>query len=379
MHTGNREFSCPHCSQRFGRKDHMTRHAKKTHQQLYEPSDRQRLTSAPGGAAVSLQEPVPARNARKERSVSDPGPMHSMHYNPDYTALRPLVNPNGVVAKFQKLGTNDTYNDTSSNFSYVMREQDKFSSSSEDCSESLYSLPPSSNTISVIKSCSNSANQMFTIPEKMDSHLGVVKSESPCSNLYPKSESDDQQVSTYKQEMEESKMETYSEDSNSTEQVMKEFMAEKDKIDFDSFIKEIRDDMFDEDPLRISPVKVYLEVKEEPKSRPATPIVEQNSVLGFDGNDELEGYAGLVVEEKIVVAKPVFLRTQSQDSLTRTKNPVLPSIHTEGTLVVPEPKQVRYSSQDPFTLSLEDESHTLAELKGSLFLNDDQSYFQPWN
>ena len=160
---------------------------------------------------------------------------------------------------------------------------------------------------------------------------------------------------------------------------MKEFMAEKDKIDFDSFIKEIRDDMFDEDPLRVSPVKVFLEVKEEPKSRPATPIVEQNSLLSFDSNDELEGYAGLVVAEKIVVAKPVFLRTQSQDSLTRTKNPVLPSIHTEGTLVVPEPKQVRYSSQDPFTLSLEDESHTLAELKGSLFLNDDQSYFQPWN
>ena len=54
VHTGNREFCCPHCSQRFGRKvrfeigwillvklfiilsqDHMTRHAKKTHPSFY--------------------------------------------------------------------------------------------------------------------------------------------------------------------------------------------------------------------------------------------------------------------------------------------------------------------------------------------------------
>ena len=35
VHTGNREFCCPHCTQRFGRKDHMTRHAKKTHASFY--------------------------------------------------------------------------------------------------------------------------------------------------------------------------------------------------------------------------------------------------------------------------------------------------------------------------------------------------------
>ena len=38
-------------------------------------------------------------------------------------------------------------------------------------------------------------------------------------------------------------------------------------------------------------------------------------------------------------------RTPSQDSITRTKNPVLPSIHTETCLVVPEPNIVKYPGQ----------------------------------
>uniref|UniRef100_A0A3B3TGL9 Zinc finger protein PLAGL2-like n=1 Tax=Paramormyrops kingsleyae TaxID=1676925 RepID=A0A3B3TGL9_9TELE len=33
VHTGRKDFLCPHCAQRFGRKDHLTRHAKKSHPQ----------------------------------------------------------------------------------------------------------------------------------------------------------------------------------------------------------------------------------------------------------------------------------------------------------------------------------------------------------
>jgi hypothetical protein len=99
------------------------------------------------------------------------------------------------------------------------------------------------------------------------------------------------------------------------------------------------------------------------------------------------------------VPRPIFIRTQSQDSLTRTKNPVLPSIHAEQ-LVVPEPRLARYQQNPDPPFSLEDfeeveeatatatttavvapQQHQLTELKGSLFLSDDynQSYFQPWN
>ena len=353
----------------------MTRHAKKTHQQLYEP-ERQRLTSTPGAMRIEA-----AKNSRKERSVSDPGPLHAMNFNPDYSTLRPLVSPNGVVAEFQKLGTADPY-DSSSNLSYIMREKDEFLSN-EDCTDSVYSPPPNitHTPISVIK-CRR--DQMFTIPEKIGNAKEGVCPEGSQLQTFLESSMESatkkySEFSTFKTEAveEEKKMETFSEDSNSTEHVMKEFLEEKDKIDFDSFIKEIRDDMFDEKPLILSPVKTFCDIKDEPKSRPTTPI-QGDPLICFDGGDDLEGYC--MVDEKLV-PKPVFLRTQSQDSLTRTKNPVLPSIHAEGTLVVPEPKQVRYSAQDPFTLDLGEETPHLAELKGSLFLNDEdnQSYFQPWN
>jgi hypothetical protein len=117
-----------------------------------------------------------------------------------------------------------------------------------------------------------------------------------------------------------------------------------------------------------------------------------------------------------VTPRPIFIRKQSQDSLTRTKNPVLPNIHAELLpLVVPEPRQARYQHQPtaepPFSLDDFDAEEVsgvatavaavtspsptppsllpqqqqpppqLTELKGSLFLSDDysQSYFQPWN
>merc|ERR550534_2597539 len=77
VHTGNREFSCPHCTQRFGRKDHMTRHAKKTHANFYDSSERlerTRLISTPLPGEEEEELASRVAPSRKERSVSDPGP-----------------------------------------------------------------------------------------------------------------------------------------------------------------------------------------------------------------------------------------------------------------------------------------------------------------
>merc|ERR1719481_574579 len=78
-------------------------------------------------------------------------------------------------------------------------------------------------------------------------------------------------------------------------------------------------------------------------------------------------------------ARAIYIRTQSQDSLTKTKNPVLPSIHAESSLVVPEPNQIKYPTvQNPLFLGFSDEKDDqLTELRGSLFLSEDygQSYF----
>jgi hypothetical protein len=173
-------------------------------------------------------------------------------------------------------------------------------------------------------------------------------------------------------------------------------------------------------------------VKDEPLtiSRPSTPsppaiVVDQaaKDVIVFDGPADPQeraittaitgpprrgsagiGYTCTATVAPAPVPRPIFIRTQSQDSLTRTKNPVLPSIHAEQ-LVVPEPRLARYQHNPDPPFSLEDfeeeveeatatatattaasvvapqQQHQLTELKGSLFLSDDynQSYFQPWN
>ena len=63
---------------------------------------------------------------------------------------------------------------------------------------------------------------------------------------------------------------------------------------------------------------------------------------------------------------------------------MLPSIHAETSLVVPEPNLVKYpatSNPAGLFLGFSEEREELTELRGSLFLQDEygQSYFQPWN
>ena len=138
----------------------------------------------------------------------------------------------------------------------------------------------------------------------------------------------------------------------------------------------------------------YLEenlIKMEPNSRPSSPmdstLIQENfnstnqQYPSFDQDPSRHPFPHLIpIQPK---PRTIFIRTQSQDSLTKTKNPVLPSIHAESSLVVPEPNQIKYpTTQNHLFLGFSDEKdEQLTELRGSLFLSEDygQSYFQPWN
>ena len=198
----------------------------------------------------------------------------------------------------------------------------------------------------------------------------------------------------------------------------KELLAEKESMDFNTFINDISDDAHQhhqqlppalndsKKKLFLNPpspsmaedslLPKYLEeslIKLEPPPSP-TSMDSTPSVMppGFPpSNNQFSpqqppplptSHPFPVIQAK---ARAVYLRTQSQDSLTRTKNPVLPSIHAESTLVVPEPKVVKYpvTGQDN-AVSLdftEDQEDGLADLKGQLFLSEEygQNIFQPWN
>lgn len=81
VHTGTRNFACNHCPQRFGRKDHLVRHVKKSHPAFALKSatnNRLESTSSTPFASSSTQEPLPgcSRDVRssshkKLSSISD--------------------------------------------------------------------------------------------------------------------------------------------------------------------------------------------------------------------------------------------------------------------------------------------------------------------
>lgn len=364
VHTGNREFSCPYCSQRFGRKDHMTRHAKKTHQQFFEPG-RQRLPSTPTPLRVEA-----AKNSRKERSISDPGPFPSSpNYSPDHGEVRPVLSSSqattAAAAGFHKVEIPDPDDRAPDSFVLVRPE---FGADNP---------PPGSQH-----------SQIYTIPEKILSSVDLVQ-KSPSSDDFDLKHQVEPLIARYANldpiggsvAEESKKLESFAY-SNSTENAIKELLEEKDNIDFDSFISEMGEDMFEKRGLPLVDSSAFCQIKQEPQSRPDTPVPLSAMTKYSDDDNPEESFPGpALLKGKSVVPKPVFMRTQSQDSLTRTKNPVLPSIHAEGTLVVPEPKQNRYSSQDPFTLEFAGGDSQLAELKGSLFMTDEDSsgYFQPWH
>merc|ERR1719210_1199400 len=198
--------------------------------------------------------------------------------------------------------------------------------------------------------------------------------------------------------------------------MMPKYLLKKERMDFNTFINDISDDAHHHQQLppalndskkklflnppspsmaEDSLLPKYLEeslIKLEPPSSPTSmDSTSEIADVGFPTSNAqyspqppslATSHPFPVIQAK---ARAIYLRTQSQDSLTRTKNPVLPSIHAESTLVVPEPKVVKYpvTGQDN-AVSLdftEDQEDGLADLKGQLFLSEEygQNIFQPWN
>ena len=66
VHTGVRNFPCPYCTQRFGRKDHLVRHAKKTHDQ--DTRSFKRRNRAANNSPSNVTETKKAKKSTSQRS-----------------------------------------------------------------------------------------------------------------------------------------------------------------------------------------------------------------------------------------------------------------------------------------------------------------------
>jgi len=491
VHTGNREFSCPHCTQRFGRKDHMTRHAKKTHASFYENNkplpERTRLISTPALDKSSDQE-LP-RSSRKERSISDPGPIPvspSLNKSEQEKLVGEGVSAQ-VAHEFQNLVTQDSFDKNKPQTLPVQRQVIVHPSS---ISDSFNRLPMAAKRINENADSFKPGFLQIRTPNITRPNMSL-KAQSiqtkPCEtpilfptnlpqnglnftqpgllNMYAQGDEDqvrsrehitdgqnllyssdilaqkenfqinDMQAKREKTSIrvpetppadefqrlmtlerksviikeEESSQEFYEEDLPD-ENTIKELLNEKDRIDLTSFMTDLNDDL---PPTVMVRKKVYLSppspsmgddgllqkymeenlIKMEPNSRPSSPmdssLIQENfdetneQFATFEQDSAPQSFPPHLIPLQPRPPRTIFIRTQSQDSLTKTKNPVLPSIHTESSLVVPEPSQIKYpATQNQLFLGFGDEKDDqLTELRGSLFLSDDygQSYFQPWN
>ena len=407
----------------------MTRHAKKTHPEFFTASEvgigERRLASTPTPAKLEA-----AKN-RKERSISDPGPVQPAalivsNPTPSQIAMfRPVLSPSRVVTDFQRLGTADASNSSSMSsttpatfggdnviYNNIELKSTDFGTiySKPKESNEPYPFPPSQPaTVSVIVSPHNSVVihrqqhiQQQQLQQQPQQHQ-IQKDEDVLENYYENS-SDQQLDAQVKSEF------------DSAETAMKDFMDDKDKIDMESYLKEIDSSYFETKPPPTTPQfqlgsNFSSTIKEEPSSRPTTPsqpippmqtmmstaAVEATTaaatVLQPQQEPNIQAaavrpaartvslasesdvrYSSSVPSHKYS-AKHSLLRTQSQDSITRTKNPVLPSVYTEGHLVVPERKKVQHSfPYDSFCLDLSDESQQFFSVD-----DDSQNYFQPWH
>ncbi len=363
----------------------MTRHAKKTHPEFFPDGVDRRLASTPTPGLASSSNTTKieaAKNSRKERSISDPGPVQSAAItspNPSTSAAmhRPLVSPSGMLPQFQRLATADSsignqqqslssVHSTSTVNGRVIFDNNMTFKQDDFLKETHESIPYPPNALSQPASVSvivpPPRNQVFH-----PSALQTINQHEEFFNCTPKQETMDNYFEGNEVNVNDVKQEFIT-----AESAMKEFMEEKDKMDMVSYFKNINSEFF--------PI-----IKDEPKSRPDTPSdtiphiqTAVQTTQNFHNLNRLqqdqqnqERFSSSLPNQKYIV-KQSFVRTQSQDTITRTKNPVLPSVYTESNLIVPEPKQMRCSVHDPFSLFGDESQQFLTD-------DDSQNYFQPLN
>ncbi|XP_045621191.2 zinc finger protein PLAG1 isoform X1 [Procambarus clarkii] len=90
VHTGKRDFSCSLCPQKFGRKDHLVRHIKKSHG----ISDLSRMEGLEFSAASTSS--VPQALSPNTSVTSSPPPTSGTHHLPMVLLPEPVAGPSGL-------------------------------------------------------------------------------------------------------------------------------------------------------------------------------------------------------------------------------------------------------------------------------------------
>lgn len=101
VHTGVRNFACPYCTQRFGRKDHLVRHAKKSHGQdtrSFKRRSRQAPSDEASSSATESKRPSNRKGSSRSRRKGDEAERdQQQHFEPSSTASRTTVSTTSTI------------------------------------------------------------------------------------------------------------------------------------------------------------------------------------------------------------------------------------------------------------------------------------------
>uniref|UniRef100_A0A0K2U4P3 C2H2-type domain-containing protein n=1 Tax=Lepeophtheirus salmonis TaxID=72036 RepID=A0A0K2U4P3_LEPSM len=316
VHTGDREFPCHHCTQRFGRKDHMVRHAKKSH-----PLEFQNVSvpQAAVGAAGSVTHPF--TTSKIPHTPPSSSTLTTVKTEaPILIKQEPLERGESLIQPtpfIEPISLSSIKTEPPLTFGPENVVSSFTSTPTVDVSGvELYSkliVPPPSNTIlsatpEIPKKSPKKSSPRYSPPTGSNIGYSPVPSPGLAHILY---------------------------NDSSSEQ------------DLDSFISQLVNDSGSDLPLLRPTNDLSPKVKLEEPSSSSSVSISSKKVPDTSIPNPANRY--------------LRLRNQSSDSVTHTKNPVLPSVYADNALIVPEPSKTKYPSS--FQIDSED---SLSDLRALL-------------
>ena len=338
VHTGNREFQCSFCSHRFGRKDHRMRHEKKTH-----ANELLSTGSSPISPKTEVNQSVFVKRGAAHVDLHQD--QHPLSHVGGGSALS-----SSMTSERRRWRHVSSPSIASSDFDMDSPIRLRAMSTSEPPT-SIYGTSLPSNANSSSTTCPQAGphqQNLFTSDLKyLESQLSPESLQetgsSAASNMSP-------DLNSVKEEIENEDT-CGSEDTckSDLDWIMSDFMVKTE--DSGKVVESVLSPSPDSSSL--SPPGFYTDspTPGPPQGMIKTEIIENGDVGPSAPQPPTPSTPTPVMPA--LQPLPQCPKQLMSDFLTRTKNPVLPSVYIDNSLIVPEPSKQKYHNPHPL-LSPED-------------------------
>ena len=338
VHTGNREFQCSFCSHRFGRKDHRMRHEKKTH-----ANELLSTGSSPISPKTEVNQSVFVKRGAAHADL------HQDQHPLSHVGGGGSASSSSMTSERRRWRHVSSPSIASSDFDMDSPIRLRAMSTSEPPT-SIYgtSLPSNANSSNTCPQAGPHQQNLFTSDLKyLESQLSPESLQetgsSAASNMSP-------DLNSVKEEIENEDT-CGSEDTckSDLDWIMSDFMVKTE--DSGKVVESVLSPSPDSSSL--SPPGFYTDspTPGPPQGMIKTEIIENGDVGPSAPQPPTPSTPTPVMPA--LQPLPQCPKQLMSDFLTRTKNPVLPSVYIDNSLIVPEPSKQKYHNPHPL-LSPED-------------------------